>query len=234
MLTLVGPSRSPCGSSRSPTIGRLSRDAPNTRAIDRGGRHGQERKPGANERREPASPGPAQGGGRRSDRQPPAGQAGPRRSSPRPAARALGAPQGRSAPVGPGGSRPRRDRGQPSAIVSPLPCRIESRPTVRRNPIPAPPSITRDRMHVLEPRARRHAKSTSHKRSPDWSGSRQKPGRRDSWRPCRFGLCWPIMSRLGSADVAIPDFQTLMRPILVQLRDGQPRAIAGCQRVRPY
>ena len=29
-----------------------------------------------------------------------------------------------------------------------------------------------------------------------------------------------------SGEVPIPDFQTLMRPILVQLQDGQPRAIS--------
>jgi hypothetical protein len=77
----------------------------------------QERKPGANERREQPSPGPAQGGGRCSDRQSPAGPAGSRRSGPRPAARALGAPQGRSAAVGPGtppGGFPAHARGSAS------------------------------------------------------------------------------------------------------------------------
>ena len=118
MLALVEPSPLPCvGSSGSSpaltganyTIGRAQPGTRVTQALDRGGRDGQKRKPGANERREPASPRAVQGGDRRSDGQSPAGQAGPRRSRPRPVARTLGAPQGRSAPVGaapggPGGS----------------------------------------------------------------------------------------------------------------------------------
>lgn len=104
MLTLVEPSPSPCVDPVASGLDRreLPFGQPGTRltrALDRGGRHGQKRRPGANERHEPASPGAAQGGDRRSDGQSPAGQAGPRRSRPRPAARALGAPQGRSAPL---------------------------------------------------------------------------------------------------------------------------------------
>jgi hypothetical protein len=64
-----------------------------------GGRHGQERKPGTNKRRQPASPGPAQGGDRRvtgNRRQVRQGRGDQIRGG---LPRALGAPQGCSAPV---------------------------------------------------------------------------------------------------------------------------------------